>query len=79
MHKQARSATQSETAPTPGAVLYYEVLAGFIRQRSHLNKWCRLHGVLHQNAKSCLIGSWDGPKARELRRRLIAAAGIDVA
>jgi hypothetical protein len=60
----------------PGLDLYLRVRAGFVAQQSSLNAWCLANGIMRQNAKQALTGAWDGPKARELRERLIKASGI---
>ena len=63
-------------AITPGPDLNRAVLAGFILQGSTLGQWCRANRVKHSNARACLFGSWNGPKARELRQEIVAAAGL---
>ncbi len=61
---------------TPGRQLYLQVRAGFITQDSTLGGWCRENGVLPQNALSVLAGTWNGPKAKALRLKIIEASGI---
>lgn len=60
----------------PGRDLYNRVRAGFITQDTSLQAWCRENDVIRQNAMSCLVGLWNGPKALELRAKLIKAANI---
>lgn len=56
----------------------YMVRAGFVQQGSTLGAWCRENNVWPSNARTSLYGSWDGPKAHALRKRLIDAAGLDI-
>lgn len=60
----------------PGADLYNRVRAGFIACGTSFNKWCQEHGVHRQNARLCLLGAWNGPKAQVLRRMLVTDAGV---
>ncbi|HAS3799053.1 TPA: hypothetical protein I6300_003156, partial [Vibrio cholerae] len=60
----------------PGKELYNKVKAGFIIKGTTLGAWCRQSGVKQQNVMSCLIGSWDGPKAKLLRAKVIHESGI---
>ncbi|EGQ7958165.1 hypothetical protein LFR94_004489 [Vibrio vulnificus] len=60
----------------PGKELYNKVKAGFIIKGTTLGAWCRQSGVKQQNVMSCLIGSWDGPKAKMLRAKVIQESGI---
>lgn len=57
-----------------GPELLVQVRAAFIKQGISLQAWCIQHGIYRQNARACLIGKWNGPKATQLRNRLIAAA-----
>ncbi|GGK08733.1 hypothetical protein [Luteimonas terricola] len=65
------------TTPEPSKDLYLRVRAGFVLQGTTLQTWCRQNGTHSSNAQRALIGSWDGPKARELRSRVIKAAHIE--
>jgi hypothetical protein len=60
----------------PGPDLYRHVRAGFITQGSTLTEWCRKKGTSPTNARSALVGAWNGPKGRALRAELIEASGI---
>jgi hypothetical protein len=60
----------------PSRSLYNKVRGGFIAQGFSLSRWCDSHGLNVQNAQSCLIGTWNGPKAKELRAELVRASGI---
>lgn len=64
---------------TPGADLLRQVRAGFVAQGTSYTRWCRENGVLRANANQALIGAWDGPKAKKLRRRIIEASRIQTA
>lgn len=60
----------------PSRALYNKVRGGFIAQGISLSKWCNSNNLNVQNAHSCLIGTWNGPKAKELRAELVIASGI---
>lgn len=60
----------------PSRELYNQVRAGFIIKGDTLSVWCRENGISPTNAKQCLMGSWDGPKAKTLRKRIIKASRI---
>lgn len=62
--------------PQPGIDLYRKVMGGFVTQGTTLTAWCRKEGLHQSNSRTCLTGSWDGPRARELRARLCKAAGV---
>jgi len=62
----------------PGKDLYQKVRGGFISQGLTLTGWCRDNNMHPSNARSSLIGSWDGKKGRELREKLIIASGMVV-
>ena len=65
----------THNAIVPSRDLFLKTRAGFVAQGTTLSRWCRENGVRRQNAQQALIGSWDGPKARVLRHRLIEASG----
>jgi hypothetical protein len=50
---------------------------GFILQNSTLTTWCRENGVDPARAWRTLSGKQAGPKAIELRARIIAASKAD--
>ncbi|MDZ4378783.1 MAG: hypothetical protein U0973_11580 [Xanthomonadaceae bacterium] len=60
----------------PSLDLYRRVRAGFIVQDTTLNEWCKANAIKAPNARTCLVGSWDGPTARQLRARICEAAGL---
>lgn len=62
--------------PQPGPELVRTVRAGFVLHGTTLGRWCREHGIVTQHARMALLGGWDGPKGRNVRARLIAAAGL---
>lgn len=61
---------------SPSKDLYNKVKAGFIIKGTTLGAWCRESGVKQSNVMSCLVGSWDGPKAKVLRAKLIIESGV---
>ncbi|MGY8872754.1 MAG: hypothetical protein ACKVJE_20170 [Pseudomonadales bacterium] len=61
---------------SPSRDLYNRVRGGFVIKGLTLSEWCRSQEIKPQNALSCLVGTWNGPKALTLRKRLILAAGL---
>lgn len=65
------------TSPlNPGPDLYLRVRIGFISQGTTLAAWCKERSIYPTNAKSAIVGVWDGPKARELRDQIVQAAQL---
>ena len=62
---------------TPSRALYQAVMAGFVMQGTSLSKWCKKNDVARSNVVSALTGSWNGPKAKVLRAKVIQASGIE--
>ncbi|MDO6525787.1 hypothetical protein Q4519_08825 [Motilimonas sp. 1_MG-2023] len=60
----------------PSRELYNQVRAAFILKGSSLSSWCGSNDIKQQNAMSCLVGTWNGPKGKALREKLIMASGI---
>jgi hypothetical protein len=59
----------------PGPV-FYDVFLGYLRAMgTNLKEWCVPYGVTGTNAKAAATGAWNGPKARELRERMIDTVG----
>ncbi len=63
----------------PSADLYQIVRAGFVAQGTTLNAWCTAHGINRQTACRALTGERGGRRSRELRDRLLLAAGLSAA
>ena len=61
-----------------GIDLYFKVRAGFIAQGKSLTAWCRANGLKTSNARASLTGSWNGPKSKRLRIKMIEASGISL-
>ncbi|MDN3701601.1 MULTISPECIES: hypothetical protein [Vibrio] len=61
----------------PLSIQKFNLLKGaFIAQGTSFSKWCHNNSVTPSNARAALIGSWDGPKAKMLRAKLIQESGI---
>jgi hypothetical protein len=58
----------------PSKTLFLNVRAGFVQQNTTFSEWCRKEDINRSNARQALIGSWDGPKAKALRARIIKAS-----
>lgn len=67
------------TAPTPSLDLLLQVRAGFTLQDTSLKRWCRENDVRFSNARDALIGSWNGPKGKALRSKIVRAARVQAA
>lgn len=65
----------SKNAPTPGIDLHLKVRAAFVARGTSLKAWCQAEGIPFSNARDVLIGSWNGPKGKALRARIVSAAG----
>lgn len=63
----------------PSVELVQEVRIGFIRQGTTLTAWTREQGMRISDARSALIGNWNGPKGKALRERILRAAAIKAA
>jgi hypothetical protein len=66
--------TQNNLSPCLN--LYYRVKGGFVSQGGSLTAWCRKHEVDSSSARAALVGSWNGPKGKALREKLIESSGI---
>ncbi len=62
----------------PSLELHNLVKAGFVAQGLSLSAWCKSNDVKLSNIKQCLTGSWDGPKAKELRAKVILDSGLSI-
>ncbi|KYN89501.1 hypothetical protein ATY35_11145 [Vibrio cidicii] len=63
----------------PVSIQKFNCIKGaFIAQGISFSEWCRKNNVTPSNAKAALIGSWDGPKAKSLRTKLIKESGIEI-
>ena len=60
----------------PSISLHQLVKAGFVAKGTSLTAWCMAEGVHCSNAKQCLTGNWNGPKAKALRAKIICDSGI---
>ena len=59
---------------TPSPELLIRVRAAFVEQGSSFAKWCLENKISRQWAAAALTGRRDGPRARELRAKIIKAA-----
>ncbi|MGB5147474.1 MAG: hypothetical protein WBN86_10155 [Porticoccaceae bacterium] len=63
-------------AITAGQHAMNRVKAGFILQHTTYRAWCRANDVDPTNGRQAIYGSWNGPKGRALRARILSAAGV---
>ena len=68
--------TPVSTAPSPSIDLLLQVRIGFLKQGTTLHGWCREHSIHVTGARQALIGTWNGEKGRNLRKRIVRAAQI---
>lgn len=61
--------------PDPSG-LYKKIRAAFVADGSSLHSWCQENGVAMQNARSAILGTWNGPKATALVEQIKSAVGI---
>lgn len=74
MKPSRQSTPPASRAPS---ALYAKVRAAFVARGSSLAAWCRANDVQRQYARAVLLRERDGPSARDLRRLLLQAAGVD--
>ena len=66
----------NECLPAPGRDLLVKVRGAFTFHHSSLSAWCKSQGIELSVARATLMGGWDGPKARELRKRIVSDSGL---
>lgn len=65
------------TVLPPSLDLLLQVRAAFVAQGTTLHSWCHRHRVHVTGARQALIGTWNGPKGRAMRARIVRAAGLN--
>ncbi|GEM_PF-731280 len=65
------------SSATPGFDLHKRVRAGFLLQGTSLTEWCRANGTHISNARGALLGTWNGPKGKAMRTKIVKAARIE--
>lgn len=65
------------SSAAPGFDLHARVRAGFLLQGTSLTEWCRSNGTHVSNARGALLGTWNGPKGKAMRTKIIKAARIE--
>ena len=55
---------------------YLKVRLAFIARGSSLHAWCVENQIAMANARSALLGTWQGQKARALVGRIELASGV---
>lgn len=64
------------TTHPPGRDLMIKVRAGLLLQGLTLTEWGRRNGYHHGAIRQAVYGTWNGPKGRALRERIVKAAGL---
>lgn len=62
--------------PEPSQYLLRRVQAGFVLQGTSLRAWCLKQQINPTLARSALLGSWNGPRGKQMRARVAQAAQI---
>lgn len=62
----------------PGAILHEAIDGAFRSAGSSFETWCKANGVHPSTARNATYGQSSGDLGRELRHRIIEAAGRDV-
>jgi hypothetical protein len=57
--------------------LYHLVKTAFVAKRWSLNRWCRENAVTFTTARNSLLGWGDTPKLRDIRAKIVKAAGLE--
>jgi hypothetical protein len=65
-------------AVSPGNTLLHNVRAAFVMRGETLHAWCQNNKVDWSYAHGTLTGKNDFHKAKELRQRILRAAGLPV-
>lgn len=63
--------------PEPGEELYLRVKAGFVRQGTSITSYAKDIGITQVSLRNALLGVWNGPKGKAMRRRVAEAANIE--
>lgn len=69
--------TDKQITLQPGPLFYEVFLGALMVFGTNLKDWSRLHGYDANNAKMAATGSWNGPKAKDLRQKMIERVGED--
>lgn len=62
----------------PGAILHEVIDGAFRSAGTTFETWCKANGVHPSTARNATYGQSAGDRGRELRRKIIEAAGRDV-
>ena len=64
-----------QQAISPGTTdpqTYRRVLAGFVLIGESLSAWSKRNGYQHQNVRSAVTGSWNGPRAHIVKNEVFS-------
>jgi gp16 family phage-associated protein len=56
--------------------LVQQVRAGFILRGTTMSAWARQNGLDPSTVRQALYGTWNGPKGRAVRAKVLKAAGV---
>ncbi len=68
---------KTESKNCAGEQLYRKVLAGFTLKGSSFSRYCQDNDINRANARSAIMGVWNGDKGKALAKQIIKAAGVE--
>ena len=69
---------QNELEILQSGQVFYDAWKGCLTgQGDSISAWCRRNGVNQNYVRMIAFGAADGPKAREIREKMIEAAGLE--
>lgn len=60
----------------PSKQLHADIKAAFVRKESSFTSWCKANGFGTSNVRMAIFGSWNGPKAKAIRKQIIEESGL---
>lgn len=70
--------TEATQTCQPGIAFYETFVAGMRLKGSDLKSWSDANDVRPSNVRMAATGAWNGPRAVEVRHRMIAELGDDL-
>lgn len=68
---------QSVSHKVPACQRNTLIRSAFVAKGTSLHAWCLSAGINPHNARKAIIGKWTGPKAEQLVKKVMIAAGVD--
>lgn len=67
----------SNSNHAPSKKLWSKIKAAFVLNDSTVTTWCKGEQKNVTNVRGAVIGSYDGPKAKAIRKEVIEASGLN--